>query len=68
MFLLFDFLLFEKMFQKIKYEIKCERTLEMLTVAFGESTMSRRKVEKMPMKMLVLVDRARQQPMNTLKQ
>ena len=53
----------------------------MLTVAFGESTMSRiaehkfncginglRKTEKMSMTMLVLVARAHQQPLKTLKQ
>ena len=43
---LFDFLVFEKMDQRncikfcIKNEIKCVRTFQMLTVAFGESTMS----------------------------
>ncbi|KAA2237134.1 helix-turn-helix domain-containing protein, partial [Solihabitans fulvus] len=49
--MLFDFLLFEKMDQRncikfcVKNEIKCARTFEMLTVAFGESTMSRTQVQ-----------------------
>ena len=44
---LFDFLLFERIDQsncikfRVKNYIKCERTFEMLTVNFSESTMSR---------------------------
>ena len=62
-----------------KTEIKCSNTFEMLTVAFGESSISRTQVqlrynrfkedaEQMSITMLVLVARARQQPMKTLKQ
>ena len=49
--MLFDILLFEKMDQRnsikfcVKNEIKCARIFEMLTVAFGESTMSRTQVQ-----------------------
>ena len=45
------FLLFEKIDQRncikfcVKNEIKCARTFEMLTVAFGVSTMSRTQVQ-----------------------
>ena len=66
---LFDFLLFEKMVQRncIKFCVKNEIKFDMLTVAFGESTISRtqvqntsgitglRKTEKMSMTMHVLV-------------
>ena len=43
----YDFVLFEKMDQRnsfefcVKNEIECERTFEILNVAFGKSTMSR---------------------------
>ena len=48
---LFGFLLFEKMDQRtcikfcIKNEIKCSKTIQMLSVAFGESTMTRTQVQ-----------------------
>ena len=47
---LFDLLLFEKIDHRnfikfcVKNDIKCAMTFEMLTVAFGESTMSRPQV------------------------
>ena len=46
-----DFLLFEKMVERkcikfcLKNEIKCSKIFEMLTLAFGESTMSRTLVQ-----------------------
>ena len=49
--MLFDFLQFEKMNQSNcirlwgKNDIKCAKTFVMLTVAFGESTMSRTQVQ-----------------------
>ena len=49
--MLFGVLLFEKMDPRnfikfcVKNEIKCARTFEMLTMAFGESTMSRTQVQ-----------------------
>ena len=63
----------------VKYEIKCSTAFEMLDEAFGESTMNGtqkficgitglRKAEKISMTMLILVARACQQPMKTLKQ
>ena len=48
---LFDFLLFEKMDQRncikfcVRNEIKWSRTFEMLSMTFGESTMSRTQVQ-----------------------
>lgn len=79
-----DFLLAKKMDQRIcikfcvKNKIKCSNALEMLTVAFGESTLSKKmfisgtsssqKAEKMLMTMPALDAPARQQPMKTLKQ
>ena len=47
----FDFLLFEKVDQRncikfcVKTEIKCAKTFEMLTVAFGVSTTNRTQVQ-----------------------
>ena len=50
----------------VKNEIKCARTFEMLTVAFGESTMSRTQVQfwcktfkaaKMSLTMMILGNR-----------
>ena len=61
----------------VKNEIKCARTFEMLTVMFGESTMSRTQVQlwcnrfnegREDVNDDVLVARARQQPMKALKQ
>ena len=61
----------------VKNEIKCARTFEMLTVMFGESTMSRTQVQlwcnrfnegREDVNDDVLVARARQQPMKVLKQ
>ena len=49
--MLFDFLLFEGMDQRncikfcVKNEMKCATTFEMLTVVFGESTISRTQVQ-----------------------
>ena len=50
--MLFDFLLFEKMnhrncikFYVKKNKIKCSRTFEILTVAFGESTITKKGVQ-----------------------
>ena len=49
--MLFEFLLFEKMNQRncikvcVKSEIKCTTTFEILTMAFGESTISRTQVQ-----------------------
>ena len=49
--MLFDFLIFEKMDPRncikfcIKNQIKCQRIFEMLTMAFGESTMNRTQVQ-----------------------
>ena len=49
--LLFSSLLFEKNDERnrikycVKKEIRCARTFEMLTLAFGESTMSRIQVQ-----------------------
>ena len=62
----------------LKNKIKCTRTFKMLTVAFGESIMSiehkfncgitgLKKAQKMLKTMLVLVARAREQAMKTLK-
>ena len=46
----------------------CAKTSEMLTVAFGESTLTGlRKTEKMSMIMLALVGRARQQSIEAVK-
>ena len=62
----------------VKNSIKCARTFEMLTVAFGESTMSRTQVQLWYNRfkegwadvktMFILVARARQQPTKTLNQ
>ena len=48
--MLLDFLLFKKIYLRtvllcVKNEIKCAKTFEMLTVAFGDSTMSRTQVQ-----------------------
>ena len=49
--MLFDLFVFEKMDQRnctkfcVNYEITCVMTFEMLTVAFGKSTMSRTQVQ-----------------------
>ena len=57
----------------VKNEIKCARTFEMLTVAFGESSaritqvQCLRKAEKVSMTILVLVARARQQHFEAVK-
>ena len=76
----FDFLLLEVVDHGycikfcIKNEIKCERTFEMLTVAFGESTMSRTQVQlrcnrfKEGREDINDDAQARQQPMKTMKQ
>ena len=80
---LVDFLLFVKMDRRkcikfcVKNLIKCAKIFKMLTAVFGESTMSRaqvqlrynrlRKAETISMTILVLVSRARQQAMKTLK-
>ena len=64
----------------VRNEIKCAMTFQMLTVVFGVSIMSRTQVQLWYNRfkegredfnrksMLVLIARARQQPMKTLKQ
>lgn len=79
-----DFLLSKNMDQRIcikfcvKNKIKCSETLEMLTVAYGETVLSKKMFTsgtnsskmagKMPMTSLALDAQARQQLMKTFKQ
>ena len=73
--MLFEFFYYSKKIDQrncmkfcVKKKIKSARTFEMLTVAFVESTISGlSKAEKISMTMLILVARACQQPMKTLK-
>ena len=69
--------LFEKMdqlYETVKNEIKCAKTFKMLTVAFGESTMSRTQVQLWYNRFKECREdvnddaRALQQPKKTLKQ